>query len=113
MSHYVCPKCQHKAYLFGQDGAKDVAKEMHLELLGTDSTGICYMVKVLTKCDSCTKKMLVYSTIKKDLKAWHSAGTALIKLGFYWKELVIVIVTLQWTSIPCRGNRNIPSLLHR
>jgi len=34
MSHYVCPKCQHKAYLFGQDGAKDVAKEMHLELLG-------------------------------------------------------------------------------
>ena len=35
MSHYVCPKCQHKAYLFGQDGAKDVAKEMDLELLGT------------------------------------------------------------------------------
>ena len=68
MSHYVCPKCQHKAYLFGQDGAKDVAKEMHLELLGTDSTDICYMVKVFTKCDSCTKKMLVYSTIKKDLK---------------------------------------------
>ena len=35
MSHYVCPQCQHKAYLFGQDGAKDVAKEMDLELLGT------------------------------------------------------------------------------
>ena len=35
MSHYVCPKCQHKAYLFGHDGAKDVAKEMDLELLGT------------------------------------------------------------------------------
>ncbi|XP_020629222.1 iron-sulfur protein NUBPL-like [Orbicella faveolata] len=34
MSHYVCPQCQHKAYLFGQDGAKDVAKEMDLELLG-------------------------------------------------------------------------------
>lgn len=36
MSHYVCPKCQHKAYLFGQDGARDVAKEMDLELLGTN-----------------------------------------------------------------------------
>lgn len=35
MSHYVCPKCQHKAYLFGQDGARDVAKEMDIELLGT------------------------------------------------------------------------------
>ena len=31
----MCPKCQHKAYLFGEDGAKDVAKEMDLELLGT------------------------------------------------------------------------------
>jgi len=35
MSHYVCPKCQHKAYIFGQDGARNVAKEMDLELLGT------------------------------------------------------------------------------
>ena len=34
MSHYVCPKCEHKAYIFGQDGAKEVAKEMDLELLG-------------------------------------------------------------------------------
>jgi len=34
MSHYVCPKCQHKAYIFGQDGARNVAKEMDLELLG-------------------------------------------------------------------------------
>ena len=34
MSHYVCPKCQHKAYIFGQDGARNVAKEMDMELLG-------------------------------------------------------------------------------
>lgn len=34
MSHYVCPKCDHKAYIFGHDGARDVAKEMDLEILG-------------------------------------------------------------------------------
>lgn len=34
MSHYVCPKCEHKAYIFGRDGARGVAKEMDLELLG-------------------------------------------------------------------------------
>lgn len=34
MSHYVCPKCDHKAYIFGHDGARDVANEMDLELLG-------------------------------------------------------------------------------
>ena len=30
----MCPKCQHKAYIFGQDGARNVAKEMDMELLG-------------------------------------------------------------------------------
>lgn len=34
MSHYVCPKCEHKAYIFGRDGARGVAEEMDLELLG-------------------------------------------------------------------------------
>ena len=34
MSYYVCPKCEHKAYIFGRDGARGVAKEMDLELLG-------------------------------------------------------------------------------
>lgn len=62
MSHYVCPKCQHKAYLFGQDGAKEVAKEMDLELLGT----VCYMMDVLTKCDGCTEKVLVCTKETKD-----------------------------------------------
>ncbi|XP_068695814.1 iron-sulfur cluster transfer protein NUBPL-like isoform X2 [Montipora capricornis] len=33
MSHYVCPNCQHKAYIFGKDGARNVAKELDLELL--------------------------------------------------------------------------------
>ena len=46
----MCPKCQHKAYLFGQDGAKNVAKDMDLELLGT-LYSVCYMTDVLTKCD--------------------------------------------------------------
>ena len=43
----MCPKCQHKAYLFGQDGARDVAKEMDLDLLGTNLL-CCRMHKDLT-----------------------------------------------------------------
>lgn len=78
MSHYVCPKCQHKAYLFGQDGAKEVAKEMDLELLGT----VCYMMDVLTKCDGCTEKVLVCT---KETKDWHSASAVLSKFGYDWK----------------------------
>ncbi|XP_032240855.2 iron-sulfur protein NUBPL-like isoform X2 [Nematostella vectensis] len=34
MSHYVCPNCSHKAYIFGQDGAKGVALDMGTEVLG-------------------------------------------------------------------------------
>ena len=41
MSHYVCPKCQHKAYIFGQDGARNVAKEMDMELLGMFIHELC------------------------------------------------------------------------
>ena len=41
MSHYVCPKCQHKAYIFGQDGARNVAKEMDMELLGMFIHKLC------------------------------------------------------------------------
>ena len=35
MSHYVCPNCQHKAHIFGHDGAREVGKQMDIELLGT------------------------------------------------------------------------------
>lgn len=34
MSHYICPNCQYKTYIFGKDGASNVAKEMDLEVLG-------------------------------------------------------------------------------
>ncbi|XP_067056155.1 iron-sulfur cluster transfer protein NUBPL-like [Acropora muricata] len=34
MSHYICPNCQYKTYIFGKDGATNVAKEMDLEVLG-------------------------------------------------------------------------------
>jgi len=34
MSHYICPNCHYKTYIFGKDGATNVAKEMDLELLG-------------------------------------------------------------------------------
>ncbi|XP_031556590.1 iron-sulfur protein NUBPL-like [Actinia tenebrosa] len=34
MNHYVCPNCNHTAYIFGQDGAKDVARDLNIEILG-------------------------------------------------------------------------------
>ena len=34
MSHYVCPKCDHRVHIFGQDGARRTATEMRLEFLG-------------------------------------------------------------------------------
>lgn len=34
MSHYICPNCQHKAHIFGKDGAKDVSREMDVDVLG-------------------------------------------------------------------------------
>ena len=34
MSYYACPACQHREYIFGQDGAKRTAVELNLELLG-------------------------------------------------------------------------------
>ena len=37
----MCPKCQHKAYIFGQDGAHNVAKEMDMELLGMFLHELC------------------------------------------------------------------------
>ena len=36
MSHYICPNCQYKTYIFGKDGATNVAKEMDLEVLGNN-----------------------------------------------------------------------------
>jgi len=36
MSHYICPNCHYKTYIFGKDGATNVAKEMDLELLGNN-----------------------------------------------------------------------------
>ncbi|KAK9843673.1 hypothetical protein WJX81_001963 [Elliptochloris bilobata] len=34
MSYYACPACQHREYIFGQDGAKHTATELGLDLLG-------------------------------------------------------------------------------
>ncbi|KAJ8300203.1 hypothetical protein KUTeg_021725 [Tegillarca granosa] len=34
MSTYVCPKCGHQEYIFGQQGVQKIAKDMDLEILG-------------------------------------------------------------------------------
>ena len=56
MSHYICPKCQHKTFIFGENGAEKVSEEMDLEVLGMgmtlwsdlhDLTDIMYCIKVL------------------------------------------------------------------
>ena len=38
MSHYICPKCQHKTFIFGENGAEKVSEEMDLEVLGMGMT---------------------------------------------------------------------------
>lgn len=34
MSHYVCPNCSHKSFIFRRDGAQKLASDLKLELLG-------------------------------------------------------------------------------
>ena len=38
MSHYICPNCQHKTFIFGENGARRVSQDMDVEILGTEST---------------------------------------------------------------------------
>jgi ATP-binding protein involved in chromosome partitioning len=34
MSFFNCPKCNERTYIFGQDGVKDAARKMNIDLLG-------------------------------------------------------------------------------
>ena len=34
MSYYRCPNCGHDAHIFGKDGAKRIAEDFNMELLG-------------------------------------------------------------------------------
>lgn len=34
MSYHVCQSCSHEEYVFGEDGALRLAKELHMEVLG-------------------------------------------------------------------------------
>lgn len=37
MSVFECPKCGHQQHIFGKDGARNLAQEMNLQLLGNFS----------------------------------------------------------------------------
>lgn len=41
MSYHICPKCNHKEYIFGENGSKTLAEEMKLEILGESLRYIC------------------------------------------------------------------------
>lgn len=34
MSHFICPKCGEKSYIFGKDGASKLAAELGIQTLG-------------------------------------------------------------------------------
>ena len=34
MSHFLCPKCSHREYIFGKGGARQTAEKMGLPFLG-------------------------------------------------------------------------------
>ena len=38
MSYYTCPKCTHKTYIFGKDGAKEISRDMDVDVLGIISS---------------------------------------------------------------------------
>lgn len=38
MSEHVCEKCGHKTHMFGKDGAKSMATEMEVEIIGKYSS---------------------------------------------------------------------------
>jgi Mrp family chromosome partitioning ATPase len=50
MSYYACPACQHREYIFGQDGAKRTALELNLELLGEVHPMPCFACSALGPC---------------------------------------------------------------
>jgi len=40
MSVFECPKCGHQQHIFGKDGARKLAQEMNLQLLGKFSSSL-------------------------------------------------------------------------
>lgn len=34
MAHFCCPKCEHKSFIFGEDGASSLAKDLGVDILG-------------------------------------------------------------------------------
>jgi len=40
MSLYQCPNCGHKEHIFGNDGARSLARDVNVDLLGDDALQI-------------------------------------------------------------------------
>ena len=64
MSLYQCPKCGHTEHIFGNDGARSLAKDVDIDLLGND-------VFVSLAAVSSVKQ-LIYFTY------WNSVASCLI-----------------------------------
>lgn len=40
MSLYQCPKCGHTEHIFGNDGARSLARDVNVDLLGNDNVSL-------------------------------------------------------------------------
>ena len=54
MSVYVCPNCGHEEHIFGDDGAKSMAEELGVDILGKRyKQGFTFSVCIKMRVSAC------------------------------------------------------------